>query len=284
MFTMRMPAIVVAAGLCLMGCMNRTPQVKLEGYDLAKPVTYPVPHELNEISGIAFAGADSDTLYAIQDEKGILYTLALQQGTIQTYKFGKKGDYEDLAILKNRVVVLRSDGTLFQFDLRQRGGAEESNVAESKGLLEEGEFESLAAGNNRGSLYLLCKTCAKSHGHNKAKGFQLGMDSSGAISLQQEFSASLKDFDPAIAASSVKPSAMAQHPITGDWYVLCSIGKYLLVYTADWKPVRAVPLEPSLFTQPEGMAFDGRGNLFISNEASAGQKANIHRFDYRPKS
>jgi uncharacterized protein YjiK len=278
-----MPAITMAIGLWLMGCMNRTPQVALDGYDLAKPVVHAVPQELNEISGIAFAGGNPDTVYAIQDEKGILFTLALQQGTLQTYKFGKKGDYEDLAIIQNRVVVLRSDGTLFQFDLQQRSGAEETNITESKGLLAEGEFESLAAGNNQGALYLLCKTCAKSHGRNKTRGFQLVLDSSGVISLQQEFSATLKDFDPAIAAASVKPSAMAQHPLTGDWYVLCSVGKYLLVYTADWKPLRAVPVAPSVFTQPEGMAFDSKGDLFISNEASAGQKANILRFDYRPQ-
>lgn len=276
--------MIVAAGFWLVsGCMSRGVPVSLKGYDLAKPLLYAVPPDLKEISGIAFAGGNPDTVYAIQDEKGILYALALQQGNLQTYKFGKKGDYEDLALSNNKVVVLRSDGTLFEFDLQQRTGAEETNITELKGLLEEGEYESLAAPVNQEGFYVLCKSCTKSRGHNKAKGFQLAMDSTGTISLRNEFSASLKDFDPPIAASGVKPSAMAQHPVSGEWYVICSVGKYLLVYTADWRPVQAVPLDASVFTQPEGMAFDSKGNLYISNEASGGQKANILRFDYRPQ-
>jgi hypothetical protein len=274
--------LIMIVGCALMvGCKNGAAQAKLEGYDLANPVVHAVPHELKEISGIAFAGGNPDTVYAIQDEKGILYALALQQGSLRSYKFGKKGDYEDLAISGNRVVVLRSDGTLFGFSLQQLEVAGEAAVAETNGLLAEGEYESIAASTHAADLLVLCKSCAKSRGHHQARGFRLSLDTAGAISLQQEFSAALKEFNPPITTETVKPSAMAQHPVSGDWYVLCSVGKYLLVYTADWKPLRAVALAPAVFTQPEGMAFDGKGNLYISNEANGSQKANILEFAYQ---
>ncbi|RZK46858.1 MAG: SdiA-regulated family protein, partial [Pedobacter sp.] len=35
------------------------------------------------------------------------------------------------------------------------------------------------------------------------------------------------------------------------------------------------------FNQPEGIAFDKDGNLFISNEGSETQTGNILRFDYK---
>lgn len=274
--------IVISGLFSLVACKSRAVQVKLNGYDLSKPIVYKVPRELNEISGIAFYQGTADTVYAIQDEKGILFCLSLPQGTLQEFKFGKKGDYEDIAITNNQVIILRSDGTIFRFKLRDRTGKDVSNVAAYQGVLPEGEFESLSVSADQNELYVLCKSCSKSHGHNQIRGFQLSADTIGVIGLQHEFTAPLKGFVPEIDAGTVKASAMAQHPLTGDWYVACSVGKTLLVYTRQWKPISAVPLDPSLFTQPEGIAFDKGGDLYISNEASGGQQATILEFHYQP--
>jgi uncharacterized protein YjiK len=39
-------------------------------------------------------------------------------------------------------------------------------------------------------------------------------------------------------------------------------------------------LNPSLFKQPEGLAFDRRGNMYISNEGAGGD-ANVLLFNYK---
>ncbi|MNO08225.1 hypothetical protein D3C81_2307760 [compost metagenome] len=42
----------------------------------------------------------------------------------------------------------------------------------------------------------------------------------------------------------------------------------MLVVTDDkWEVIGAYPLNPAIFNQPEAIAFDHAGNLFIGNEA-----------------
>jgi len=53
----------------------------------------------------------------------------------------------------------------------------------------------------------------------------------------------------------------------------------LLVLDEQWKIKESFPLNPSLFKQPEGMAFNARGDLYISNEGGEGT-ANVLVFKY----
>jgi len=53
---------------------------------------------------------------------------------------------------------------------------------------------------------------------------------------------------------------------------LSSINKMLVVANDKWEVVGAFPLDPSLFNQPEAIAFDDSGSLYIGNEG--GDKAN----------
>ena len=84
------------------------------GYDLTKPEKFLMPEVLNEISGI---NLHNHSIYAIQDEEGKLFYLRAGDKSAGSSKFGKRGDYEDLAIVRGQVIILRSDGTLFGFPL-----------------------------------------------------------------------------------------------------------------------------------------------------------------------
>src|SRR5258708_13207532 len=66
------------------------------------------------------------------------------------------------------------------------------------------------------------------------------------------------------------PSCIARHPLTRDWYIISSVNKILLILDDHWKVKAGYPLAPSLFKQPERLAFDKKGNMNISNEAAAG--------------
>ncbi len=62
------------------------------------------------------------------------------------------------------------------------------------------------------------------------------------------------------------PSALAQNPLTREWFVLSSVNKLLVITDENWKVKSVYPLDPSVFNQPEGIAFDQQQNLYISNE------------------
>ncbi|MCR6719600.1 MAG: SdiA-regulated domain-containing protein [Chitinophagaceae bacterium] len=77
-----------------------------------------------------------------------------------------------------------------------------------------------------------------------------------------------------------QPSALARHPVTGEWFILSSVNKLLVITDENWNVKSAWKLTPSRFRQPEGMAFDKDGNLFISNEGDEVTSGNVLEFKY----
>src|SRR5258706_4561500 len=111
------------------------------GYDFHKAQKFAMPDVLHEISGISFYKGKSDTLYAEQDEEGKLYHLHPGDTKASHVKFAKKGDFEDMAITTDRVIMLRSDGILFSFLFKKIHQQEITDTKEWDGLLPAGEFE-----------------------------------------------------------------------------------------------------------------------------------------------
>ena len=70
-------------------------------YNLDTPAqVFELPEELDEISGLATIS--TDLLLANEDESGKLYLFNIQSGSVQEkQKWGKDGDYEGAAIVKN---------------------------------------------------------------------------------------------------------------------------------------------------------------------------------------
>src|SRR6185295_18898294 len=146
--------------LAFLSCTNKKDFKNPKGYDLSKPEKFTVPESIDEISGISFYKGNKDTLYAEQDEQGKLYYLHLGDKKANHVKFGKSGDYEDMAILNERVIMLRSDGTLFSFPINEIHQEEITDTKEWDGLLPAGEFEGLWGDEKTKQLYVLCKHCS----------------------------------------------------------------------------------------------------------------------------
>ena len=83
-------------------------------YNLNKPdAELKLPGYLEEISGITYY--KKDKFACVQDEKAIIYVLKREEVLdVSKYKFGKDGDYEDIAIVDNTAYVLRNDGSIFR--------------------------------------------------------------------------------------------------------------------------------------------------------------------------
>lgn len=249
-------------------------------YDLANPVKYNMPHNLFEISGIVFHNGDPKEVFAIQDEDGDLFHLGLGDKESKFTKFGAKGDYEDVTIIKDYFIVLKSNGELHTFPISELNKPEAGKVTKTKDLVPKAEYEGLAADEKNNMVYVLTKD---SKPDSKAKassiyGFKFNNDAS--LTAAGEFSISHKEIEKASGSSKsrFRPSALAKNPKTNEWYILSSVNKLLVITDADFKVKSTQSLDPDLFNQPEGIAFDRDNNLYISNEGGTLAAGNILLF------
>jgi SdiA-regulated len=285
MKTMPLILLLMVLQLTKAACTEAAATKNPPNYDLTKPTVYKMPAVLDEISGIAFNHGNADTLFAEQDEEGKLFYFHLGDAEIKHTKFSKHGDYEDVAICNGQVIMLRSDGIFFTFPLNGIGSKETSNTKELPGLLPVGEYESLYADETINTLYVLCKNCADDKSSQSTSGYVFSINADGQLSLKNQFSVDEK----AIAVMTgnkklkLKPSALARNPLTRQWYILSSVNKMLVILDSQWKPINVYPLNPALFTQPEGIAFDKVANLYISNEKGSGANGTILKFLYQKK-
>lgn len=255
------------------------------GYNLNHPEKFNMPESLHEISGIAFYRDRNDTVYSIQDEDGRLYRQAWGNRKQEHTIFGSKGDYEDVAILGATVMVLKSDGTLYTFPITESRKEKVEDMKTWENILPKGEYESLYADQQTNQLYILCKNC---------KGDKKNQEMSGSIftwdPLKKDlissghFSMDLSKLitEELILKTGLKASALTKNPHTGEWYILSSVNKLLVVATPDWKIKSFHHLNSSIFNQPEGLAFDGQMNLYISNEGDEITPGNILKFKPKP--
>ena len=101
----------------LAGCRPKVRELKSPPhYNFSTAYTQKLPDtRLLEISGIAW-DPKSNFFLAVNDESDRLFFLDKENKIIkEEYKFGDKGDYEDVAILEGRPYILRSDGMITKF-------------------------------------------------------------------------------------------------------------------------------------------------------------------------
>ncbi len=66
----------------------------------------------------------------------------------------------------------------------------------------------------------------------------------------------------------LKPSAAAINPLTNDVWILSAVNQLLIVTDRKGNIKSVYTLNPTIFKQPEGIAFTPWGDLLISNEAT----------------
>lgn len=283
--TLYVAGMLAVAVVFLISCKNKERAIPASptGYDLNNPVKYKMPEDLTEISGFAFHNGKNDSVYAEQDEEGFLFNLKLGDKKANYTKFGKSGDYEDVTICREQVIMLKSDGTLFTFPFNQVRTKEVTNVQKTKGQLPEGEFEAMCADEKTGLIYVLCKHCADEKTSKSSSGYILKLQADGTLKQTGSFAIDVKEIERLADKKRVpfRPSAIAKNTFTNEWYVLSSVNKMLVVADVNWKVKNVYPLSVTIFGQPEGMAFDNQRNLYISNEGDQLSAGNILKFSYK---
>ncbi len=251
------------------------------GYNLSKPQKYEAPAGLTEISGIALYQGNANRFFAHDDELGRVYRFRLGDKTAPHTKFAGHGDYEDIAICHQKVIMLRSDGVFYVFDYAALNSAEATNVQKLEKLLPKGEYEGLYTDEQSGKVYALCKNCSVDKKGKTTSGYIFDLKSNGTLVPSGNFE--IDNIEIAALAGDkkvhFKPSALARRTASNEWYVLSSVNKMLVVTDARWKVKGVYALSASSFPQPEGITFDKENNLYISNEGGL-SKGTILKFAY----
>ena len=270
-------SVYVLFVVAFFACNRRQKEYKSpDNYNLNKPYIIQLPAELDDISGIAYYGKDN-SLFVESDQKGCLYKIFLNKPTdVRKWKFGHKRAYEDIVLHDSTFYILNNNGDIISLSFLN-----DSLIPHEFTFPESGkkEFESLYYDDKLQKLVLLCKDC--------------DVDKSATISsysfdLQQSIYARSLSIDVKNVietngpiSTKFKPAVASINPVTGELYILSSINKLLVVADRNGGVKEIYHLDPSIFNQPEGIAFTPSGSLFISNEADETHSATILFYQFK---
>jgi len=260
-------------------------------FNVANPdTTYIMPQELREISGLS--SHRENQILTINDEKGFLYSYDFKTDKIVSKTdFGKKGDYESVASNDNTIYVGESNGNIKVIDLKQGKKIKEYDTP----LSGRNDLEGMCFDSRQNQLLLACKgQLMKKNKDDNSKGiysFDLEKNKFNEtpyklIDLKKEtkeltiLNLSIDQFSQLTINSRLRsfaPSGIAIDPISTNIYIISSRGKMLVVMDNRKTIIGVYFLPKHIFGQPEGISFDDKGDMHISNEANS-TKANILKF------
>ena len=247
-----------------------TPPFKLP-YDLAAPdENVTLPNNLKEISGLTYY--KDDKLLCVQDEEAVVYVYdTKKQNVVQDFGFGGYGDFEGIEYVNGEIYVLESNGNLFRFK------PESSQIGRTQtDLPAKTEVEGLGYEPKTKRLLIAVK---KGGGASSDKAiYSFDLLNKAVFKDMQLNDTQLEG--AGIDPKTYKPSGVAVHPVTGEWYVLISAGKRLLITNRKAQILYSEPLDSKLFPQPEGICFAPNGDLYIASEGG-GRKGRLMTFGYK---
>ena len=260
-------------------------------FDFDKPsMDTKLDDKLEEISGLALI--DDSTLAAIEDERGYIYLLDASSGKIRSrHKFGSGRDYEGIELVGTSLYVLESDGDLYV--VKNWNSDEISTVKIETRLTSRFDTEGLAYDASRNLLLIACKEYPgrRLSGFKSVYAWDLAVDTLRtrpvyAINYKakhrDDFPGRLSDHIPdRDKTKRFKPSGISIDPKTGNVFILSSVWKSIVVLEPSGKILHVVDLPGEQFEQPEGLAFDSRGNLYVANEGN-GKRGTLLKFDRLP--
>jgi hypothetical protein len=280
---------VTAISSILSGCATSAsgePQRPLP-YDLEHPSEIiQLPDSLREISDISADNpGDPHSIFCVQDELGIVFAFHLLTKKItRKITFGDVGDYEGIASSGHTLLVLRSDGEIFNasdsiYPEVPLGKTFTSNVP-------AGDNEGLCWEPNTERFLIGCKSNLRGDYSKDKRGifafmppvaspepvflFDLGMI------RQTEMARRLPGKPVHI---QMRISAIAVHPLTDELYVLSAEDHLLFLFSLQNTLLDIRYLDPDLFPKPEGITFLHDGEMIISNEGVKAP-ATLLRFTY----
>lgn len=236
--------------------------------------TWDLPEVLDEVSGLSWAG--NDQILMVEDEHATLYLYDLEAEKLEKeIAFGENGDFEGVALDGSTAFAMRSDGVLFEIQEYLADNPKVKNYRSA--LSHKNNVETLAIDNQNHQLLFAPKD--EDPNDDQVKGiYSFDLDTR-KMQPEQLFKIdmldrALEDYKEKKTERTFRPSDLAVHPQTGEFYVLEGVHPKLLILNTKGDIRRVIDLDEKYFPQPEGITFSPDGRLFISNEGH-GQPATV---------
>ncbi|MBK8584688.1 MAG: SdiA-regulated domain-containing protein [Bacteroidetes bacterium] len=227
-----------------------------------------LPTILNEISGIAMI--DQNKIACVQDEIGVIFIYDLiKKSIIDSIGFGSPGDYEGIAIVRNDIYVLRSDGQLTFIE--NYSGLPKVSTFMLKLSQSTQNFEGLCYDEEMNRL-LIAPRVFDSSNRNVKNIYAFDLSTKKFIDAPV-ISLKLNDeiFNTIVSKKDVLiPSGILVHPGNGRIYVTDARNKYVLISDKNGKPIKVLRLDGVLFAKTEGITVGSDGMFYLSNEGKGG--------------
>jgi uncharacterized protein YjiK len=246
---------------------------------------------------------DKKRIACVQDEKGNIYVFNLKTGEIeQKVSFGTDGDFEGIEIIENDAWILKSNGTLYE--VKDYLKDTEPHVKKNTTVLSaKNDTEGLTYDLINNKLLIACK----GHpfvGDKAGKEFKAiysfnlktrQLDLNPFLLIEMDTIKYYKNYNTVARLGiellayfnsskgdvSFQPSGIAIHPISGNIFVLASVGNLLVVFSRKGEMLAMIELKSAHHPKPEGICFSPDGTLYIANEGDDNDKGTILKFKTR---
>lgn len=246
------------------------------GFDFERPNNIvKLPSDLVEISGLA-GWVEEDDVLAVQDEDGKVFIVDTQTGNVKSdFKFGKDRDYEGIARVDSMIYVLERDGDIHRFRYKPGEDSFNSDKIETD-FSYRNDTEGICYDERTKSLLIVPKEQELNPQEEDYRHGVYAVDlSTKQMEPQPRFYVDEFAVGEAVYGKQkphlMKPSGVAVDPLTGDIYVIASIGNIMVVIDRESDIKHIELLKEKTLTQPEGITFNSAGDLFISSEGRGGK-------------
>jgi len=222
--------------------------------------------ELDEISGLSYA--EGNKLYAVQDEKGVIYQIDwTNKKSKAIVEFKKSGDFEGIIKTGQNFYVLESDGDIFKVD--KSGEYQKYDFIEKDN---DYEFEGICLHPDGKRLLIVCKNHSK-----KKENAYLWIYAFDISANQYEKEAFLKiakdNFHDKFKASGISISDQ------NNLVVLSASTNSIIELDLQGKLLNKAQLPFITYPQAEGICFSPDGDLIIASEKNEFLYAKIIRLE-----
>jgi len=282
---------MVRPGLLLILFLVTPPAVSVGGIDTggtsgvgqyrlaSKPArVLTLPSSLREVSGLTLSG--DGRLFAHNDERGTVYQIDRSDGgMIKQFAVGKlrlREDLEGITIVGDTFYFASSKGDLFQFT--EGGTRENVPFVQFKTALNAGnDVEGICYDPETETLLMACKDEPELRSSRTGAAGRAQM--TGKVRTIYSFDLKTKILHPEprflidlvvlknqYGVKKFRPSGIARHPVSGNYFLISAVGNSIIELSPDGGLLSYEHLKKKYHTQPEGIAFDANGTLYIANE------------------
>ncbi|MFN0158640.1 MAG: SdiA-regulated domain-containing protein [Bacteroidota bacterium] len=269
---MKLPGILMLCTLFLSPFVHAGDPVSwLSRYDLSTPAKKFTLHDnVSEASGLATT--PDGRLLTHDDEKGVVYQVDYTNGKIiKRFSIGSaflEEDFEGIAVKKDTVFLVASNGNIFEFREGQNGDKKKFQLYRTT-LSTKNDIEGLEYDPISDCLLLVCKGApGKGHGDNKAiYAFSL---KTKKLEDKPRMLVSVKEMEKAGVPKNFNPSGIALHPASGTFFIISADAGAVIEVDRTGKLLAHAKFPRKPNRHPEGIAFAPDLSMLICNDGQGG--------------